>query len=211
MTDRLGDDLLPTEEELGVGRLESCESLVWAHIRCTHRLNGSRQASFQRGVLGRIAAEPLQSRPGSIELTDQHLAGAREALERLGLAPGSVQGKHQLTPAPLAQRLLSNHGLEVGNQLTCLTVGESGIHEILGCGASGSSAAHPLRLRSSCSDSPGTRRRATDRARVRAGFEASSSASRQESVPLLGELLEPDRVDLRDRRRGAHTHRLERR
>ena len=55
--------------------------------------------------------EPLQSEARlDPELTDQHLAGAREALERLGLAPGSVQGKHQLTPAPFAQRLLSNHG-----------------------------------------------------------------------------------------------------
>jgi hypothetical protein len=30
--DRLGDDVLPAEEELGVGHLESCESLVRADI-----------------------------------------------------------------------------------------------------------------------------------------------------------------------------------
>ena len=51
------------------------------------------------------------------ELTDQHLPGAREGLECLRLTPGSVQGDHQLAPAPLAERLLSNHGLELGDEL----------------------------------------------------------------------------------------------
>jgi hypothetical protein len=66
------------------------------------------------------------------ELTNQHLAGAREDLKRLGLAPGSVQGHHQLAPPPLAERLLPDHGLKIGDQLARTTGSEPRIDQILG-------------------------------------------------------------------------------
>jgi hypothetical protein len=66
------------------------------------------------------------------ELADQHLSGAREGLERLGLPPGSVERDHQLTPPPLAQRLLSDHRLELGDELARIRTGELRVDEILG-------------------------------------------------------------------------------
>ena len=111
----------------------------------THKLARARPPAFQSGVVGKDRRlEPLQFEAWlDPELTDQHLAGAREALERLGLAPGSVQGNHELTPPPFAQRLFPDHGLELGDQLIRIPGGEPGVHAILGFGASSSSSRSP--------------------------------------------------------------------
>src|SRR4051812_17385580 len=57
-------------------------------------------------------------------------------MERLGLAAGSVQGDHQLARPPLAERLLSDHGLELGDKLARITASEPRIDQILGRRAS---------------------------------------------------------------------------
>src|SRR5262249_19873137 len=49
-----------------------------------------------------------------------------------GLAAWSVQGDHQLAPPPLAERLLPDHGLKLGDQLTRTTGREPRIDQILG-------------------------------------------------------------------------------
>jgi hypothetical protein len=113
VTDSLGHDLLPAEEELRVRGLESCQPLVRAHVGEAPGLRMHRPAAFQPGVVGedrRLKPLQLGARLDP-ELSHQYPAGTREDLQRLGLAAGSVQGDHQLAPPPLAQRLLPDHGL----------------------------------------------------------------------------------------------------
>ncbi len=134
VTDRLCDHLLPTEEEPCIDRLEPCESLVRAHIGWTHGLRTWRPTAFELGVVGedrRLESLQLGARLDP-ELADQHLPGAREGLECLGLTPGSVQRDHQLTPPPLAQRLLSDHRLELGDELARIRTGEPRVDEVFG-------------------------------------------------------------------------------
>ena len=134
MTDRLCDHLLPTEEEPCIDRLEPCESLVRTHIGWKHGARTWRPTAFELGVVGEDRLlESLQLRARvDPELTDQHLPGACEGLECLGLTPGSVQRDHQLTPPPLAQRLLSDHRLELGDELARIRTGEPRVDEVLG-------------------------------------------------------------------------------
>jgi hypothetical protein len=134
VTDSLGHDLLPAAEELRVRGLESCQPLERAHVGGAPGLCAHRPAAFQPGVVGEDRrVEPLQLGARlDPELTDQYLAGAREDLQRLGLAAGSVQGHHQLAPPPLAERLLPDHGLKLGDQLTRTTGSEPRIDQILG-------------------------------------------------------------------------------
>ena len=51
MTDRLSNHVFPTEEELGIFRLESCESFIWAHVDRLRRLPKLWPCAFELGVL----------------------------------------------------------------------------------------------------------------------------------------------------------------
>ena len=130
------------------------------------------------------------------ELTDEHLAGPQEGLERLGLAAGSVQGDHQLAPPPLAERLLSDHGLELGDQLTRITGSEPRIDQILGRCAS--KLVEPLAFRRPEARVPvaleGGAAPETERLLEQAiGLRGLSC--REETVCVAGELLETKGVD----------------
>ena len=131
VADRLGDDLFPAEEELRVVRLEPCEPFVRTHVGRADRFC-IRRPVFEPGVVREDRRlEPLQlGARFDPELIDQHRAGTREGLERLGLTTGAVEREHELAPAPLAERLLSNHGLKVGDQLIRVPASELGFDQV---------------------------------------------------------------------------------
>jgi hypothetical protein len=158
-----------------------------------------RPIPFELGVLGEDGRlEPLQFGAWlDPELTDQHLASARDGLQRLGLAPGSVQGDHKLAPPPLAERLLPDHGLELGDQLTCISGSEPRIDQILARRASQllepvafgrAEARVPVAL--VCGAAPEIERLPEQR------FGFPRVPLIEEAVSIAGELLERDRVDL---------------
>ena len=60
----------------------------------------------------------VQFRPWlQAKLLDKSLARRLVRLERVGLPPGAIQGEHQHHEQPLAQRMLSDELLELGDKL----------------------------------------------------------------------------------------------
>ena len=72
--------------------------------------------------------EALQLRPGlDPDLLDQRLARPAVGVQRVGLAPGAVEGEHSLGVEALAQRLLRDQLLEAGDHLVVAPGGELGV------------------------------------------------------------------------------------
>ena len=72
--------------------------------------------------------ELMQLGPGlEPELIDQAPAGRLEHVERVGLAPGAIEGEHQARDQPLTQRVLVNEPLELGHELGAVTERELGL------------------------------------------------------------------------------------
>ena len=133
VSDRVGNHVLTAEEERGIVRLESGESLVGADVDPANRLGMRRRLQIELGiVIEDRGLHPLEIGTGlDPELVHQHGAGTCERLERLGLAPGPIQGKHELAPSTFTQWFLSNHPLEVGDERARVAVRELGIDAIL--------------------------------------------------------------------------------
>ena len=68
------------------------------------------------------------------ELLDQRLASGSVGLQRLGLAPGTVERQHAQSPQPLAQRMLRDQGVELGRDLVLAAAVQVGLDAVLDCG-----------------------------------------------------------------------------
>ena len=66
------------------------------------------------------------------ELVGQEIACPLIGPQTVGLAIASVQGKHQLSPEPLAQPVLADQPLELGGDRFVTALGQIGIDAILG-------------------------------------------------------------------------------
>src|ERR671930_730286 len=132
MSDRLGDHLFPTEEELRIVGLEPCETLVGAHV-CGPHVGRLPWCETELGLLGEDRAlESLELGPRlDAELLDEHPSGARESIEGFGLPARSEQRRHQLAPPAFAERLLANHGLEPGDQRSRVLVRQFRVDQVL--------------------------------------------------------------------------------
>ncbi len=81
--------------------------------------SGRRRRRLERGILPQDRAlELLESRGGlDAELLDERAPGRGVGLERLRLAAGAVERKELLAAQPLAERMLPDERLELGDQL----------------------------------------------------------------------------------------------
>ncbi len=132
--DRFGNDLFASEVELRVRCLETRESLVGAHVgRGSVARVPARTRRSRALVLGEDRRlQPLQFGAGfDPELIHQHGPSASEGLQRLRLTSGPVQGEHQLSPSPLAERLLPDHRFQVRRSRCRLAGGEPRVDPIL--------------------------------------------------------------------------------
>ena len=118
--------------------------------RCERRgeVTASATAARRRRVIGgglrarqrRVLLEhALVQRPQRLagldpELLDEPAPPGGERLQRLRLAPRAVQREHQLAAQALAQRMLDDQRLELGNHLAVLTGREPGLDMVLDCG-----------------------------------------------------------------------------
>ena len=87
----------------------------------------------QRGVVGHDGRlQAAQLRGGlQAQLLTQHAARLLVGAKRLGLAPGAVQGQHQLGPPPLPQGLGPDEGLEFADDLGVLAGTHEGLDAVL--------------------------------------------------------------------------------
>ena len=79
-----------------------------------------RRNDIEGGILPENRLLELHDHPARLqaELVHQHAPGVLVGLQGLGLAPGAVQGEHQLPAQSLAQRMAGDEGLELGDDLT---------------------------------------------------------------------------------------------
>ena len=76
--------------------------------------------------------EVAQCRPRfDAELLCEHPARTLVGTERVGLPARSVQGDHELSPQPFAERLADEHALELGDQLARLPEGQERVEPVL--------------------------------------------------------------------------------
>ena len=80
------------------------------------------------------------------ELLHQRRPSRLVGLECLGLAPGAVQGEHQLSAQALAERMLLDHPLDLADQLGVAAEGEIGGEAILDRGETQLRQASDVRL-----------------------------------------------------------------
>ena len=65
------------------------------------------------------------------QLVGEDLLGATIAFQRLGLPPRAIAGQHEVVPQPLAEGVLGDQPLEIGQHLRVLSHGETGGQEVL--------------------------------------------------------------------------------
>ena len=97
----------------------------------------SARRGLDRDLERRLLAEDgcLQAlkRParGEAELLVEGLAGLPVDLEGVSLAPGAVEGEHELSAQALTQRVVSDQGLELPDQVGRLAQGEVRLDALL--------------------------------------------------------------------------------
>ena len=91
------------------------------------------RARLERGVLveNRLVQLTQPRARLDAELVDQRAARRAVGLERVRLAPGPVQGHQQLPAQALAQRLLVDERLELGDELRTAAEREVGVDAVL--------------------------------------------------------------------------------
>jgi hypothetical protein len=65
------------------------------------------------------------------QFVDECAAGALVGVQRLPLAARAVEGDHQLSPAPLSERLLAHRLLELGHEIPGATARQLGVDAVL--------------------------------------------------------------------------------
>jgi hypothetical protein len=65
------------------------------------------------------------------QLIDQDAPRAGEGLQCLGLASGTVQGEHQLTPSPLPKRFVTDHRFQLSDQRSGVPAGKPRVDPVL--------------------------------------------------------------------------------
>ena len=88
---------------------------------------------LERGVLGEDRLVQLAQPRARLdaELADQRAARGAVGLERVRLAPGPVEGDQELTAQALAQRVLADERLELGDELRTAAEREVGVDAVL--------------------------------------------------------------------------------
>ena len=165
----------------------------------SRRTSGSARAgASSEGSCARIAFWSCFScSPGSSpSSSSSSRRSVLEALERVGLAPGAVQGEHQLAVEPLAVRVLRDECLEVGDELVVPAEREVGLHALL-------ERDQPQLLQArDLGGERNSRRTRSARARRRARAPGPRAASAADRARLgshwasLDELLEAGQVEL---------------
>ena len=98
--------------------------------------DAGRRCGVERGILLEDALVEL-AQPASRfdpELLDEHPAGVRVDLERLGLAAGAVEGQHELAAGALSQRLGRDQPLQPPDHLLVVAEREVGLDPVLARG-----------------------------------------------------------------------------
>ena len=92
-----------------------------------------RRRILERGILAQDRLLELSERLPRLhrELVDQRPSRLLEGLERLRLTAAPVQGEHQLTLKPLAERVLADEDFELGDHLLMTAGGELGVDQLL--------------------------------------------------------------------------------
>ena len=126
-----------------------------------------RRRRVEGGVLGEdLLLEAAQLGPGlDPDLLAERPVGLAVGLQRLGLAPGAIEGEHALGVEALAQGLLRDQRLELGEHLVVAPGGELGVDrqlQRLQMKFLEPAGSRPARM------APRRRRRAGRRARARA-------------------------------------------
>src|SRR6185369_10711069 len=123
-----GAGVVEPRYELGELRIAADED---PSFRLVRRLGAGRQDDA--GVLLQDRLVEVAELPAGLdtELLHQRRPSRLVDLECLGLAPGAVQGEHQLSPQALAERMLLDHPLDLADQLGVAAEGEIGGEAIL--------------------------------------------------------------------------------
>src|SRR5260221_8912378 len=79
-----------------------------------------RRCPFRRGLLPQNRAVELLESGTRVdaELVDERPPCVEVHLERLGLAPPSVEGEHQLPPQPLSEGVLRDEALDLADEFS---------------------------------------------------------------------------------------------
>ena len=186
--------------------------------RGEHRGAASAPAARARRAIGRrrvwsrerrvLLEDALVQRPQRLarldpELVDEQPPPGGERVERLRLAARAVQREHQLAAQALAQRMLGDQRLELGDQLAVLAEREPGLDVVLDRGDPQLLEAADRFLRERLVAHVRQSRPTPEGERVGKGVGRLLRPARGEVVTALpGQLLEPRYVELAGRHAG---------